>query len=323
MQYTKNKVDQRSKTRRAEHARQADVVFTPAKVVDNCLPMVPVIDNDLWLDPFEGEGAFVRSYPKEVRVESGDIITGKDFFDREALSADWIVSNPPFSIFDKVLAHTCEVARKGFAYLITFKKLTVNRLKRCRERGFNVTKLALFQIKAAGWQNFLQAFVVFERQASVWLVPPFKIALTVATHTKDRDTRGQVMFPSALVAANIPFASIFKTDQVEEIKKVEHSLLDSSSSSGTCALINSATIGMPDITAHFRRCAKQNKATIALIIDSNRLSVSLFNLAVSLGYSITATAIFEALDTGGYLWHLLVFGLNSSPLLPFEPTTFS
>ena len=58
------------------------------------------------LEPCCGDGAFLKYLPNADWCE---IEKGKDFFDYHERT-DWIITNPPFSIYDKFLLHSFAVA---------------------------------------------------------------------------------------------------------------------------------------------------------------------------------------------------------------------
>jgi len=71
------------------------------------------------LDPCRGEGAFYKSIPQgsywcEIRQ-------GKDFFDFNK-KVDWIIGNPPYSIFDRWLMHSYDIA-DNIVYLVPTYKI--------------------------------------------------------------------------------------------------------------------------------------------------------------------------------------------------------
>jgi len=74
------------------------------------------------LDPFRGKGAFYYNYPEGIEKDWCEIDEGRDFFDYKE-KVDWIVSNPPYSIFGEVLKHSMELA-DNIVYLIPLNKLT-------------------------------------------------------------------------------------------------------------------------------------------------------------------------------------------------------
>jgi hypothetical protein len=59
------------------------------------------------LDPCAGENAFFDAMPQpKIRLEISDNL---DFFEFNQ-KVNWIISNPPFSIYDKFLLHSFEIA---------------------------------------------------------------------------------------------------------------------------------------------------------------------------------------------------------------------
>jgi hypothetical protein len=94
---------------------QSDIVLTPdhiAKaVVDRFKPSGRV------LDPCKGDGAFLRHMPG---AEWCEIREGRCFYDWKE-RVDWIVSNPPYSIFSEFLRHSFTVA-ENIVYLIPVNK---------------------------------------------------------------------------------------------------------------------------------------------------------------------------------------------------------
>ncbi len=96
-------------------AVESDVVLTPdavaADVVCRFRPVGRV------LDPCKGSGAFLKHMPG---AEWCEIREGRDFFAWKE-PVDWIVSNPPYSIFSDFLRHSFDVA-ENIVYLIPINK---------------------------------------------------------------------------------------------------------------------------------------------------------------------------------------------------------
>ncbi len=94
----------------------SDIVLTPddvAKhVVDYFKPYGRI------LDPCRGDGAFTQHMPAAQWCEVRD---GRDFYDWTE-QVDWIVSNPPYSIFSQFMRHSMKVAR-NIVYLIPVNKV--------------------------------------------------------------------------------------------------------------------------------------------------------------------------------------------------------
>jgi hypothetical protein len=99
----------------ATEAKATDVVLTPdaiaADVVKHFRP------TGRMLDPCKGEGAFLRHMPG---AEWCEIREGRDFFGWTE-PVDWIVSNPPYSIFSDFLRHAFRVAQ-DIVFLIPVNK---------------------------------------------------------------------------------------------------------------------------------------------------------------------------------------------------------
>lgn len=93
-----------------------DVVLTPldvaADIVAHFKPSGRI------LDPCRGNGAFSNLMPG---CEWCEIREGKDFYDWSE-PVDWLVSNPPYSVFADFLRHSLTVA-ENIVYLIPVNKI--------------------------------------------------------------------------------------------------------------------------------------------------------------------------------------------------------
>jgi hypothetical protein len=108
-----------------------DVVYTPWRIAED---MVDFFDpSGECLDPCLGSGVFYELLP-EPRWWC-EIAQGVDFFDWK-LPVDWIISNPPYSIFDQFLTHSLKIA-DNIVYLIPVNKLlsSLTKLRRVYEYG--------------------------------------------------------------------------------------------------------------------------------------------------------------------------------------------
>jgi len=86
------------------HLNPNDVVFTPdwlAKKI--CFMFNPT---GKILEPCKGEGAFLKYLPTADWCE---IAEGRNFFDYNN-KVDWIITNPPYSDFNRFLKHSFELA---------------------------------------------------------------------------------------------------------------------------------------------------------------------------------------------------------------------
>lgn len=96
------------------HAHR-DVVLTPAHIASGIVDYFK--PSGRILDPCKGDGAFLRQMPG---AEYCELQEGRDFFDwREPV--DWIVSNPPYSVFLEWMRHSFRVA-ENIVYLIPINK---------------------------------------------------------------------------------------------------------------------------------------------------------------------------------------------------------
>ena len=101
-------------TGKFSHAHK-DVVFTPPAVAAGIVAHFR--PGGRMLDPCRGDGAFWRHMPGADWCEIQD---GRDFF-QWAEPVDWIISNPPYSVFAGWLRHSFAVA-DNIVYLIPINK---------------------------------------------------------------------------------------------------------------------------------------------------------------------------------------------------------
>jgi hypothetical protein len=100
----------------AESVREDDIISTPPEVaVDVVRHFAPL---GKVLDPCRGNGVFADLMPMAEWCEIRD---GRDFF-RWDSPVDWIIGNPPYSIFSNFLRHSFRVARE-IVYLIPINKV--------------------------------------------------------------------------------------------------------------------------------------------------------------------------------------------------------
>ena len=73
------------------------------------------------LDPCKGSGAFYNNFPTNCQKDYCEIDENKDFFKYNE-KVDWIISNPPYSIFEDFLKHSMELTN-NIVYLIPVNKI--------------------------------------------------------------------------------------------------------------------------------------------------------------------------------------------------------
>jgi hypothetical protein len=94
-----------------------DAVFTPAPLAKAIIAHYK--PTGVCLDPCRGRGAFYDYMPPNS--DWCEIVDGRNFYDYMR-KVDWIISNPPYSDYDKWLAHSFEVA-DNIVYLTPFSKV--------------------------------------------------------------------------------------------------------------------------------------------------------------------------------------------------------
>ncbi len=91
-----------------------DMVYTPFSLAKKIIDYLPTYNTIL--DPCRGNGAFYDQFMTDDKFYC-EIQEGRDFFDWK-LPVDWIVTNPPWSIYRKFAKHAYTVA-DNVAFLIT------------------------------------------------------------------------------------------------------------------------------------------------------------------------------------------------------------
>ena len=94
-----------------------DVVFTPdwlAKIICEMFPIAGEV-----LEPCKGEGVFLKYLPENT--EWCEIVDGRNFYDYTK-KVDWIVTNPPYSDFNRFLEHSFNLA-ENVVLLVPVAKL--------------------------------------------------------------------------------------------------------------------------------------------------------------------------------------------------------
>lgn len=115
-----------------------DVVYTPDYLVDKILGHLNY--SGTVLEPCMGEGAFYNKLKGEK--DWCEVSKGRDFFEYEG-HVDWIITNPPWSIFRPFLKKSMEVA-DNVAFLVTMPHWTTKaRLRDIQEAGFYIREFIL------------------------------------------------------------------------------------------------------------------------------------------------------------------------------------
>ena len=94
-----------------------DVVFKPDHVARKICELFPI--KGTVLDPCKGEGVFLKYL--QSNADWCEITEGRDFFSYSK-KVDWIIGNPPYSTFNRFLAHSFELA-ENVVFLVPFSKI--------------------------------------------------------------------------------------------------------------------------------------------------------------------------------------------------------
>ena len=137
-----NKSFGRGKCLYTDHEKNDDV-YTPRNVAKRIIDLYDI--KGKVLDGFAGDGAFFDQYPENVEKDWCEIKKGKDFFEYTDY-VDWIITNPPYSIFDEILEHSYKIA-DNIVYLIPLSKLfsSMGRIRKV----FNYGNIVSIHILAA------------------------------------------------------------------------------------------------------------------------------------------------------------------------------
>ena len=96
---------------------ESDIVYTPEHIAKEIIEWVN--PTGFCLDPCMGDGAFFNNLPKPK--DWCEIEKGKDFIDYNK-KVDWIIGNPPYSIFKDFLRHSFEIA-DNVVYILPTNKV--------------------------------------------------------------------------------------------------------------------------------------------------------------------------------------------------------
>lgn len=95
----------------------SDIVYTPELVALDIINRLQL--SGLCLDPCSGDGAFFKHLPEGS--EYCEKREGKDFFDYNK-KVDWVIGNPPYSIFDKFLEKAFTIS-ENVSFLVPTNKV--------------------------------------------------------------------------------------------------------------------------------------------------------------------------------------------------------
>eukprot|EP00732_Lithocolla_globosa_P000134 Lithocolla_globosa_v1_NODE_25_length_9285_cov_133.641170.p6 type:complete len:160 gc:universal NODE_25_length_9285_cov_133.641170:4605-4126(-) len=146
-----------SKTLKKQSKNKNDNIHTPFLVAQLMIDACKLKPGQRVLDPSRGETkVFYDDFPKNTKNHWCEITEGKDFFEYNRYM-DWIIGNPPYSMWDKWLDHTMEITN-NFCYIFSCFNITPRRMKKILDNGFNLTYIHLLNISHWFSQSFIMIF---------------------------------------------------------------------------------------------------------------------------------------------------------------------
>lgn len=94
-----------------------DIVYTQKNIAKGIINFLN--PTGLCLDPCRGDGVFYDNFPNSK--DFCEIREGKDFFDYTN-KVDWVIGNPPYSIFKDFLEHSFDIS-DNVSFLVPTNKI--------------------------------------------------------------------------------------------------------------------------------------------------------------------------------------------------------
>lgn len=130
------------------HVNPNDVVFTPDWLAKKICEIFPIQEIDKVLEPCKGEGVFLKYLPKDT--DWCEITEGRNFYDYNK-KVDWIVTNPPYSDFNRFLDHAFELAENVVLLVPVAKMFKSMGTIRTIESYGGIVELHMLPASAAGF----------------------------------------------------------------------------------------------------------------------------------------------------------------------------
>lgn len=139
-----------------------DKVMTPINIAKQIINWLPIKPGDWILDPAKGEGAFFNNFPNRNTRSYCEIDEGLDFFEwPEQNKVDWIITNPPYGIFDAFLEKAFEVS-DNVVFLCPLSKIvsSMGRVRQYASYG-GVPKMLILSASKCGFPFGFPAVAVW------------------------------------------------------------------------------------------------------------------------------------------------------------------
>lgn len=105
-------------------------------------------EGDTVFDPFFGQGAYYNLYDEffpNCKKEFTEIAMGKDFFEYDG-KPDIVVSNPPFSLLNRIFVRLLELRPKCISLLVGCMNMTRCRLNRMEQGGYTLVRMLVADV---------------------------------------------------------------------------------------------------------------------------------------------------------------------------------
>jgi len=148
---------------------------TPSSLAIELIKEINILETDIVLEPFKGEGAFFDNLPT-CQKEWCEITQGRDWLSYTD-KVDWVISNPPFRLdngikrenaFFKILLHYSKQVNKGIAFLgndYCLSTLTPKRIQQLKENGLYLHNIVVCSVKKWRGRYF---FMIFKKEPSTF-----------------------------------------------------------------------------------------------------------------------------------------------------------
>lgn len=142
------------------HLNPNDIVFTPDWLANKICGMFPIEGSVL--EPCKGEGVFLKYLP--VNTEWCEITEGRNYYDFNK-KVDWIVTNPPYSDFNRFLDHSFNIS-DNIVLLVPVAKMfkSMGTLKKIYDYGGFVEIHTLPSSKAGFPFGFSICYILFKKR---------------------------------------------------------------------------------------------------------------------------------------------------------------
>jgi hypothetical protein len=139
-----------------------DIWMTPPdlaqKIVDHFAP------KGVCLDPARGDGAFFNAFPGAK--DWCEITEGRDFLTSNS-TADWVITNPPWSIFRKFLIKAFSLASNVVLLVPVYHAFTSARYREMLRHGFAIKEICMVEPpKTFPVMGFVLAAIHWEKKYS-------------------------------------------------------------------------------------------------------------------------------------------------------------